>query len=395
MKISLRCKHLYFIITLCIIFVVFGCLSGGSSSESSSKQNPNSQGPNGNNGNGSSDDDSNNDNGTNCDKGYLVGNGIWAFDEKGWQNVTPPILTQPIIFHALSFIACDHLIAAGFDPQAKASQVLEFKGSTWTPVQLPSVDGQLELFALAVIDNQNWFSAGSIGNKESAAGIIIENKEGTWIIHIMPSVSKNWNIVDLFFPDLDHGMAVGFDAENQKGVILSYQNSSDVQSSWALQELPDLLNGISLYGIKIDVDGNAIVVGTDLINFQGAVLINKDGKWSKFDVPPISTDWALTGTDLFDINNGIAIGIDYKSKRGIITDLHDSTMFPISPPLVSEDWMLSDVIFTKSLDSEKPNAFACGYDRENSAGILLSRTAGYWTLSQQLPDFKPERVVFR
>jgi hypothetical protein len=232
-----------------------------------------------------------------------------------------------------------------------------------------------------------------------------------WTSVTPPTITGDWNLLDVHFTSANEGWAVGWDDTNDRGVLLHYQTGI-----WTSINPPDGTYGLT--GIHFTSANEGWAVGINPVG-QGVLLHYQNGIWSSVTPPTVGSSWQLfkvhfTSPDegwavglyggfslalhyqngiwsvafppgfrdllyLFGIhftsaNEGWAVGEDSPNTRGLLLHYKDGIWTSVTPPTVGADWELADVHFTSANEG-----WAVGLVSYVGIGALLHYQNEIWT----------------
>ena len=200
---------------------------------------------------------------------------------------------------------------------------------------------------------------------------------GQWDSVNPPSVSSAWDLYGVHFTSANEGWAVGYDWENQRGVLLHYEGGT-----WTSVTPPSVSPDWFLTGVHFTSANQGWAVGgaTYGTNYIGVLLHYSGGTWTSVTPPSVTGDWDLMAVHFASANEGWAVGADYTDpnyNKGVLLHYSGGTLTSVTPPSASWDWRLEAVHFTSATEGW---AVGWGYNGVNTiGGVLLHYSGGTWT----------------
>lgn len=201
----------------------------------------------------------------------------------------------------------------------------------------------------------------------------------SWSASTPPGVSGTWELSGVYFTSPNDGWAVGYDSENDRGVLLRYSGGSWTSLDTSAIIPSDESWDWRLSSVHFMSANEGWAVGTDEYNARGVLLHYSNGSWSSVPPPEVSESWGLSSVHFTASGEGWAVGKDEANGSGVLLHYSNGSWSLYDALSViswdtSWEWELSSVHFTSPTEG-----WAVGYDSDNGQGVLLRYLNGVWT----------------
>lgn len=308
-----------------------------------------------------------------------------------WSASPPPEVSNGWELSGVCFTSPDDGWAVGYDWENGRGVLLRYSGGSWMSLDTSAIIQPSESWdwGLSSVHFVSATEGWAVGTDEcNAAGVLLHYRDGSWVSVPPPEVSESWGLSSVHFTAPGEGWAVGKDEANGSGVLLHYSNGS-----WSPYDASSVISSETsweweLSSVHFTSPMEGWAVGYDWDNEKGILLSYLDGVWRSKNTPNMGgSDWGLTSVHLTSSTEGWAVGWKYDWDadvgEGVLLKYSNGSWSAKTPPKVSgSEWGLSSVHFTSPTEG-----WAVGWqydwdlDLPAGRGVILSCSQGSWSLA--------------